>query len=481
MLICGCSSGSNKTTTTSATQPDGPQTYMAPSIVGETSPRDSVSLYSIDDTVLTFTQSNYLVGADSAGLLQQGEQTWSAGTTTTLARGLISLGTTISYAVSSGVLIATLHNPPVPGGWAFELPDQAGALVQTVGQPFAPLAPATSCPTKSQTYQFLTLPAPIQIPDSSSNAWDPTQEAGFGSVEVSGSGSTINFESIHQFTLPQLSADGTTVVPPGAPATEYIAASSQTGACSATYYGNTTVVPAGLSVSNPILGSDSPAPPVALVAIGPTGLLVESNAANGEQNQSPTPPLYQNLLGAGTGAIGLPKPSSALVTSTLVGAQYLGFVYGTGSGGAAPPSGSNTCESSSSGWSTCVASFGFANVPQNCNNAYFGVPATSTNVLFGGDFAGDNPYSAQSTGGFGQCDIAIDLGTQDPNNNGNYPTATVYLGAVFGANGQGITDTFPAVAIAGQLGGKNALFVLGVDSINGTPYQAWGIYLFQSN
>src|SRR5208337_3138719 len=197
-----------------------------------------------------------------------------------------------------------------------------GALIDIQGQPFAPLVLAESCPdfTTPQTFQFITLPAAITNAKSRPDTWNPTLETAFGSVDVSGSGSTITFNIVQQHTLPA-SAGGA----PGTPATAVT--SPQTGACSSTYYGNTTVVPATQSVTDP--GPNSAAPPVALVGIGPTGLLVESNAADGESNTSP---YFQNLLGAGTGAIGLPKPSSALSTSALVGAQYLGFFYGAGTG-----------------------------------------------------------------------------------------------------------------------------------------------------
>jgi hypothetical protein len=56
----------------------------------------------------------------------------------------------------------------------------------------------------------------------------------------------------------------------------------------------------------------------------------------------------------------------------------------------------------------------------------------------------------------------------------------VYVGSGFGTNTTGKTYSFPAVAIAGQLNGKYAIFLIGVDS-TGSPHQAWGIYLLQSN
>jgi hypothetical protein len=103
-------------------------------------------------------------------------------------------------------------------------------------------------------------------------------------------------------------------------------------------------------------------------------------------------------------------------------------------------------------------------------------------MLYGGDFTGNNPAAStvQSGGGFGNCDFAIDLGAQDASTNGLYPAATVYVGSGFAANTTGKSYSFPAVAIAGQLNGKFAIFLIGEDTV-GSPNQAWGIYLLQSN
>jgi hypothetical protein len=133
---------------------------------------------------------------------------------------------------------------------------------------------------------------------------------------------------------------------------------------------------------------------------------------------------------------------------------------------------------SSSGWSSTVASFGFSSVPADCS----AVTASTATLIYGGDFPNNDPSGAavQSAGGFGNCDFAIDLGAQDSTNNGLYPAAAVWVGASFSGNTTGASYSFPAVAIAGQLGGKNAIFLLGVDT-TGSPNQAQGIYLLQSN
>ena len=52
----------------------------------------------------------------------------------------------------------------------------------------------------------------------------------------------------------------------------------------------------------------------------------------------------------------------------------------------------------------------------------------------------------------------------------------MWLGANYAANTTKATYSFPAVVLAGQLSGKFAIFVLGVDA-----KQPWAIYLLQSN
>ncbi len=476
-VISGCSTGLNSTTTSSK-QPDPPQTYMATFLVGDEGNVGksgyAVFGYQFDDTAQTASKSTYYVG-DIYGAYQEGERTYFAGTSTNVARGLLSLDQTYSFT-------SPAYLPMTGNSWAIELPKQAGGLAQIQGGPVEPMVAATSCPDfkTPQTYQFLTLPAPFPPGFAQAYAWDPTSETVYGSVDIGGSGSTITFSNIQQYTLPNFpvtNADGSLGLgAPAAPVTPFNVTSSQTGTCAPTYYGNTTMVPGNLSITDPNPGS--PTPPVSMVGIGPTGLLVASNAANGESAPSAaSQTYYQNLLGAGTGAIGLPKPSSAVSTSALVGVQYIGFLYGSG---AYRGTGVN-------GPSTYVASFGFATPPPGCSSV---APQTPT-MIYGGDFWPTHDPGSPSTQTNGvptNCDLAIDLGT--PDSNGFYSAATIWLGTKAAENRSiagGICNTLeacaysvPAIAIAGQLNGTNAIFVSGLDD-DGIPNQALGIYLFQSN
>jgi hypothetical protein len=469
LLVCGLAGcGSTKTATVTASQ-TSPQTYFAPLVAGtgngqvESStgavtvvPIYTPQIYVLDDVAGAFSQSTFQLA-----LPQQGPQVLNTGTLSIGQRGLRSLGITANY-VSDNIdsphsyvpLIPS--NSPEPGSFAVELAGQAGGLAQLVGQPAVPLVAATQCPslTTAQTYQFITLPGALVAPASagSQGGWDPTTETAYGSVDVTAKGSTVTFQNIHRFTLPSVGGSGAPAQP---------GASQATGTCAPTVFGETTNVPAQLVVSQPGLGQ---APAQATIAIGASnGLLLEDNGS-GRGNQPDTSPSlpYNNVLGAGTGAVGLPRPASALDTGALVGAQYLGFIDAIGvfvSSQALPTSSSYH-----------LGSFGFSTVPSSCA----AVTAGTGTLIYGGDFTGDNPSA--SPDGFSNCDFAIDFGAQDASNNGLYPSATVWVGAGYAGNTTHATYSFPAVAVAGQIGGKFAIFVLGVDST-----QPWAIYLLQSN
>jgi len=450
-MISGCGSGvssnqqpANQQTATQTS----PQRYLAPLVAASTdgvSPLNSPQIYTIDDVGKAFSQTSYLLHPPQ----QEGAQILNSGVVSNLSRGLLSLGLTAHYTLNSSTNVynSTIYNPPQTGGFALELAGQAGGLVQHLGQPVAPLVPTANCPNIStaETYNFITIPTYLQNSASQASGWSPTTQTAYGSVDISSSGSSVNFNNIQQFTFPSDGASGT----PSNPSAPSVAA-----VCGQTAYGNTISIPGQIIVTNPGVGNSSP--PQAIAGIGSTGLLVEDNGLIATGNNVGA---YQNALGAGTGAVGLPKPSSALDTNAIVGAQYLGFVYGSGVFTNASPSG---------GWSSHLASFGFSNVP----SSYCDSVATGTNTtIYGGDF---DPST--STNGFGDCDLALDLGVQSPTSNGLYPNAKVWIGTGYATNATKPKYSFPAVAIAGQLQGKSVIFLLGVDST-----QAWAIYLFQSN
>jgi hypothetical protein len=356
------------------------------------------------------------------------------------------------------------------GSWLMEIPGEAGFTeLETTNSfgtvtSFAPLAPTNSCPSisSSQAFQFVTIPKPLSTkPVLVANGWNPKLEAAYGSVTVTTSGSNVQFGSISQFTLP--STNGGT---PGTPTTKY--ASSVTAVCSPTFFGQTISYPTSGTVSNPGSNGTQENPPVATIAISPSGFLVEDAGAPSGATNSSIPP-YENLLGAAYGAIGLPKPAGALSTSDVVAAQYQGILYGAASGSSA---------SISSPGFRLIGSFGYSNL--QATSCPSDLPAPSSTIIYGGEFANNDPSVPANA--FGNCDLAIDLGDPDSSNNGLYPNATVTVSASFPYNDQGSAFSVSAVAVAGQIKGKYAIFLIGLESDKtGKPIQPWGIYLLQSH
>jgi len=446
IALGGCSSSiSAKIPASPAT---GPQLYMVPTIY-EGSPAvpapsgSSPSTFSIDDAATTFAQQTYAFN-DS----QSGPKVYYSGRLISLDRGLEQLE--ISYAPG----ITNLAQ--AGSGWAVELAGQGGGLAQLPGQSFVPLVPAVTCPSMSsaKTFLFVTLPTRLITTGTGKDTWNPILETAYGSVDISASGSAVTFANIKRNTLA-----GTQLNPP---------VSAPTGTCSSTVFGNTVAVPANPTITIDPTGNPTISPQ-AMIGIGPSGLLVEDNGS--EHSFQPAGTFYEDILGAGTGAIGLPQPSATVDPSALAGAQYQGFFYGSGSSG------------STTNWSSSVASFGFPGyptLPASCASMVSQTGSLSHGI-YGGDFVGNNPgattVQSETVGGFGNCDFAIDLGATQPIN-GLFTGANVYVGAGFGKNTTGYS--FSAVAIAGQLKGKYAIFLIGVDN-KGSPNQAWGIYLLQSN
>jgi hypothetical protein len=481
VFASGCVSYTPATSTTNTTVP---QNYFAPRVPGGVSVD---GIYTFDSVNSLYYYANFQVS--TGYYAQAGFQTFDAGSYTVNQRGLrdLSLTTTYQSANTNGNYEWTpiAHNPALAGGFAVELAGQAGGLVQPsssslfTGSVVTPLVAANECPNfkTAQPYQFITIPGPqytTSLPTPVAD-WNPSTDTAYGSVDVAGSGDTITFTNIVQYTLPPVAGKA-----PGAPT--YPGASSITGACGKNYAGYLTVIPAvdtSVTVTNPLNGNQYTVyPPQATVAIGPTGLLVEDNGYTGALNGVPSTyytTYYQNSLGAGVGAIGLPQPSSPLSDSganAVAGAQYLGYIYDPGYTYLYGYMNENI---GTTGQSSHLASFGGITSSTSRCASFAAQTGALTNGIYGGDFTNDDPTT--STDGFGNCDFAIDLGTtQSPN--GFYPNVTVWMGANYPANPQSPTATysFSAVAIAGQLNGKYAIFILGVDST-----QPWAIYLLQSN
>jgi hypothetical protein len=128
----------------------------------------------------------------------------------------------------------------------------------------------------------------------------------------------------------------------------------------------------------------------------------------------------------------------------------------------------------------------------------------SPNAIYGGEFlsttAGGNVNDPSGAIGSEDCDVAIDLGTQDSTTSGLFPNATVFIGSnyppfstshtwICSDTGSTCAVSFPAVAVVGKVQGQYVIFVAASagstpaarlpDSFGNRQAQPLGIYLFQ--
>ena len=327
-----------------------------------------------------------------------------------------------NFATSAGFLDVNLTMVPQQGladqtiSFALEIPGRA-ALIRygDIFYPLIPLVPTNSCTSigGSVTYDYVTLPG-------DPSGWAPETDTTYGTFQVVADQNTWTFSNITQFTL-----TGAAPANPGS--------GLPTGYCG---YGT-----AAYTVS---AASNATNPPVATVTMGfgPSGFFLEDN---GSAQVTPTGVIPSNALGAGIGAIGVIQPSSQLSTSDVVSKPYLGFYYEPGIRAPGPE--------------TQLASFG-------CSGASCPIPSSPTAII-GGVFpttGGSSPVDEPNLPA--SQNVTIDLGTQDPNNNGLYPLATITVSG----------SSFPAAAVVGSLEQKYVIFLIAEDITNNVPL---AIYLFQ--
>jgi hypothetical protein len=379
------------------------------------------------------------------------------------------LGITESFAINANGVLTSL-NPSLTGAWATEIPG-AGVLANflsvndsntpaTISAAPIAMAQNTACPNFPKATQFLYVTVP--------NTGQITDTADYGSVMISSQGSAVTF-SAQPFLV------GAQQQP----------ASVVTGGCSQTPLGALTAYPLNSFVSTFSLE---------LISIGNSGLLASSygNASSGV-----------GAFGGGTGVLGVAAPSSPVNVSAVVAAQYNGFFF----------SPKNTALQESYDITVLASSYGdYSATSQACsaleasltaNNNGNGnglVPVLpSPNSIYGGEFLAGTPPVNDPTGASGpeNCDVVIDLGTQDSSNNGLFPNATIFIGQTFPpfnttnpwTCGTACAVSFPAAAVVGQVQGQYVIFV-SASALSNPPAQLpnggglltpqpVGIYLFQ--
>ena len=382
------------------------------------------------------------------------------------------LGITENFATgASGVISA--QNPPLTGAWAVEIPGvgvlanlltlNGGGATLTHAAPAA-MAENIACPA-AQAGEFLY----VTVPNQTTN----NEPADYGAVSIASQGSAVTF-----MASPFL-VGGFAVTP-----------STVTGGCSNTIFGPVTSFP---------LNSFGLPSNLELIAISQSGLLL-SSFTEGSAGTSP------GAFGGGTGVIGVPLATAPVDVSAVVAAKYNGFSY-------AP----QTTANASYDISTLASAFGDNNatspacgalqsslVANNGQGAGTVQGLPSANSLYGGEFLSGSGSTTvndpTAANGSENCDIVLDLGTQDSSSAGLFPNAKIFVGSNFPPFSEtkpwtcfGTTLTcavsFPASAVVGELGGKFVIFVVSSsvstppaqlpDNLGSFITQPMGIYLFQ--
>ena len=412
-----------------------------------------------------------------------------SGTFTTAPTGFLSIAENFAAGVPDSSMMFPNPGQPLKGAWAVEIPG-AGALANLLNLNLTqssvipiPAGPAamvenSACPSFPQSsapFLYVTVPA--------LNVNSTTSSADFGGVAISTRGSAVTL-AVQSFLIGSSAPTSSTV----------------TGGCSDSFFGPLTTYP--LNSFGAITTSlDS-------IAIGASGLLIDSFAANGTNGA-----FGQNS--AVSGVIGVAVPSSPVDVSAVVGAKYNGFIY-------APQNSNTSAVPLTYDIHVLAAAFGDSTATSpSCSSLQTSLTANhgqgagtvaalpSANSLYGGEFlttssAGlvNDPTGAN---GSENCDVVIDLGQQDSATNGLFPNAAVFIGSnypPFSANNPWVCPatcavSFPAAAVVGQVQGQFVIFVVAssqsippaqLPGSPGSPVsqpvgipQPVGIYLFQKS
>jgi hypothetical protein len=463
LIAAGCGQTAKPVVSPAAGQVD---TYFGGPFNVSTSPVSTPSAASFDHSakqIAVSAQLTNLKGAPPTSIV--------AGTFTSADTGFLAV--TESLALNPATSSPTAVNPALTGAWAVEIPG-AGVLANFLaphasGPPSAgptAMAENTACPNSLEPIGFLY----VTVPYAAANP--PVDIADYGIVNITTQGSDVTFAA-QPFLVGSIAQTPSTA----------------TGGCSPTLFGEVTAYPLN-SYNNYGLRPE-------LISIASTGLLV-SFFFPGQGATS--------VFAGGTGVLGAALPSSAVDVSSVISAQFNGLIFSPRN-----PVGQ------SNGYDITVLASAFGNhsaTSQACstlqtslaaNNGQDGmVPVLpSPNTIYGGEFLTVSATGTANdpTGALGSenCDVAIDLGTQDPNTNGLFPNATVFIGSNFPpasvsspwtCGGAGVCAvSFPAAAIVGQVQGQYMIFVSASGTsvppaqlpsgVPGTQPQPVGIYLFQ--
>ena len=344
------------------------------------------------------------------------------GTFTSTGAGFLDISENYAISGSSTGSTWTFQSPALTGAFLAEIPGvgAVGATIHPLSNPTSvpvSMAAADACPNFPTTTRFLY----VETPRYSQYAYYIADS--YGTVDISTQGATVTMD-VNGYVV-----DSGTGLAPSTP-TNLVGSAG----CSETQ--------SGYLMSYPLNGSTS------------TGVYISAIAKS--QFLSGGIPL-------GWAVLGIAMPSSAIDQSSFAGANYLGMMY--------YPSNTSAAE--------FPAGFGdFAGSPSRCGSLKTALATAkftpSANAIYGGEYA--TPLSASTTSGSENCDVAVDLGTQDTTNNGYFPNATVYVAP--GVINSGATAvSLSAIAVAGTADGHKAIFLTYYGGAN--QAKPLGIYLFQ--
>lgn len=407
LFLAGCGGGASSSLSSSTSIGDTVYTYQGVS---------NVTPQSFGETPPFWT---FVLGQTESSFRYNGP---TYGSATSVVSG--------NYSVDNGYLALTSQGQPLAAqGFALTVPSEA-ALLRPGSSSIPPVITAgmTSCPVieNSETFLFVALPGA---------AWYGSSTAAYGSVQASTDSTGTNWSFSNQ-TQSLLAGSGS---PPSYPA-------SFTATCGQGFN--------GYSVG--VLGTTTWPTFSPEIAVSPNGFFTETatgaetSNANGGTNYAQQP------------FVGVVAPSSALSTTSLAAAQYLGLMYES-----FPANGGY-----SQTLTTQIVSFGT-------------VVAGSGSTLTGGVFPNDDPSQTPA------ANITVNFGSQSATQNGLYNGVTVTIPDTSsiagtcannggtpgtGANGS-LTCSFDAVAVAGNPKNNFAIFLIGQDPTRSNA--PFGLYLYQ--
>jgi hypothetical protein len=335
------------------------------------------------------------------------------------------LGSVVNQIGFLGLAQTNISPPFQPFGFALEIPGRALLLRPGANTAaLAALAPGSCVNINGNvTVQFVTLP---------DQNWEVATDTAYGSVQLSGSGSSWNFSNFAEATLESSAQPSATLA---------------TGTCVTNAAGGLVTIP-----PNP------PGTVSATLAVGPSGFFVADQ-------------FLTTASGTPSGAAGVIRPAASVNVNSVVGGSYLGFIYEP-----------NVTASPTTCSADCLAPAqmgAFSGSLTTC------LTIPSSSGICGGAFFNDSLANLKQA----STDMTIELGTEDPNNFGLYKSAKVTVPDPSGSPGTctapGVpgtdsqsnpTCTSPAIAVVGNPESKFAIFLIAQDIVNNSPLV---IYLFE--